>query len=163
MSNKLESDKFLIDSAGCLVDIETRYDYCKTWPDEWGSTKKNINYPQLKTSNEKRKQDVEWMLQQAFQNKEILEYFPDTTKSLIVQEYYEINKYADLDLQWYGNQIIFLSEKEIKKQNIKDYIIIDEINVGLKSAMVDLQVMPIFYIGILDFFQKENGQWVHRN
>lgn len=159
----MHSNKFLIDGDSCLIDIESRYDYCKQWPKVWGSRIRNINYPQLPTENEDLKKDLEWMLQIALDNKEISEYISDTAKTLVIQEYYEINKESNLNLNWNGKEIQFLSKSEIKEQNLKSYIIIDEIKIGLESSIIDFMIMPKHWQGTITLFKKKDGIWKHVN
>ena len=71
---------------------------------------------------------------------EILEYFPDTTKSIVVQEYFELNKNAGLNLKSHGTDITFLAENEIKKSRIEEYLIIDDVRLGVETGMVDFQL-----------------------
>jgi hypothetical protein len=159
LTENVEHSKFLIDGDSCLIDFETRFDFCKNWKNS--SRKRNINYPQLSTGDTKIKEEVEWMIQLTLENKELLEYISDTVQNLIIQEYYEITKESELDLEWYGTPVVFLSEDEIRNLDPQEYLIIDEVIVGAKSAMIDLQIMPEFSVGILEFFYKENGKWVH--
>ena len=151
--------KFLILEDGCLVELETRFDFCKRQTDEWGSSRRAINYPQLKERNPKEKEDVIEMLNTALTNPELKKYFKDTTINLVVQEYFEIKKSNNIKLSCFGKPVVLMSEAEIKAAGFVDYLIIDQVNVGLTSAMVDFQVMPEFYVGILDFFENENEVW----
>lgn len=161
LSEKLDYLKFLKKDYNCIIEIESRFDYCIKWPKIWGSRQQNINYPQLKTSNVKLKKEVEWMLQIALDNKKISERLANINNNLIIQEYFEINKNSNLNLEYNGKPIIFLSEKEIEKREIKEYLIINELSVGLESATVDFQIKPGYGIGTLDFFDKKNGKWIH--
>jgi hypothetical protein len=157
----MEQMKLLIDGDSCLIEIETRFDYCKRCTDEYGSRKRSINYPQLSTENKTLKNNVEWMLQTALNNKKILNYLPDTIDTLFIQDYYEINEKSNMNLNWNGKKVKFLSEVKIKDQNIKSYIIIDEFDVGQKTAMINFNMMPEPWHGTLDFFKKEAGNWKH--
>lgn len=154
-------NKFLIDGDSCLIDIEMQTDYCAKRGDEWGSRWRDINYPQIKTTNPTTRNRVLWMLETALNGKEILEYFPDSTKSIVVQEYFELNKRADLKLKSHGTEITFLTGEEIKERQIDEYLIIDDVRLGLETGNVDFQVMPEFSTSILEFFEKINGQWTH--
>ncbi len=80
-------NKFLIDGDSCLIEVEMQTDYCLKRPDEWGSRWRDINYPQIKTTDLDTKKIVLWMLETVLNGREILEYFPDTTKSIVIQEY----------------------------------------------------------------------------
>jgi hypothetical protein len=101
------------------------------------------------------------MLETALNGKEILEYFPDTTKTIVVQEYFELNKNAGLNLKSHGTDITFLAEDEIKESQIEEYLIIDDVRLGVETGMVDFQVMPEFSTSILEFFEKIDGRWIH--
>lgn len=155
------NNKFLIDGDSCLIEVEMQTDYCNKRPDEWGSRWRDINYPQIKTTDATTKARLLWMLETALNGREILEYFPDTTKSIVVQEYFELNKNADLNLKSHGTKVTFLTEDEIKEKRIDEYLIIDDIRLGVETGKVDFQVMPEFSTGILEFFEKINGQWTH--
>lgn len=150
---------FLIAEDGCLIELETRFDYCKRNKKIWGSGKRSINYPQLKEKNEQEKVDVIQMLETALTNPKIRKYFEDTTKRIVVQEYYEIKRSNDIVLTCFNKPVDLKSKEEIESEQIEEYLVVDEINIGLNSAMIDFQVMPEFYIGILIFFSKENGYW----
>ena len=154
-------NKFLIDGDSCLIEVEMQTDYCNKRPNEWGSSWRSINYPEINVDDKNTKERVLWMLETALNGQEILEYFPDTTKSIVVQEYFELNKNADLNLKSHGTRITFLTEKEIKKRKIDDYLIIDDVRLGVETGRVDFQVMPEFSTSILEFFEKVNGQWTH--
>ncbi len=160
LTDSLSCNKFLIDGDSCLIDVEMQADYCIRKSDAWQTEWRNINYPQIKTDNEKTKKVVLWMLETVLNSKEILEYFPDTTKSIVVQEYYELNKLADLNLKSHGTKITFLAEKEIKKRKIEDYLIVSDVRLGVTTGKVIFQVMPEFSSSILEFFEKQNGKWV---
>jgi hypothetical protein len=154
-------NKFLIDGDSCLIEVEMQTDYCIRRPDIWGSRWRDINYPQIKTTDANTKKAVLWMLETTLNSKQILEYFPDTTKSIVIQEYAELNKLADLNLKSYGKRIMFLTEDEIKKLGIDEYLIPSEIRVGTRSAMINFQIMPEFSHSLLEFFEKQNGKWTH--
>ena len=154
-------NKFLIDGDSCLIEVEMQTDYCNKRPDEWGSSWRDINYPQIKTTDLNTKETVLWMLETVLNGKEILEYFPDTTTSIVIQEYAELNKLADLGLKSHGTKITFLTEDEINKQGIDEYLIIDDVRLGVETGKVDFQVMPEFSTSILEFFEKVNGRWTH--
>jgi hypothetical protein len=161
LTDSLESNRFLIDGDSCLIDVEMQVDFCNKRPEEWGSRWREINYPQIKTTDFNTRQVVLWMLETVLNDKEILEYFPDTTQSIVVQEYFELNKHADLNLKSHGTKITFLTEEEIKEKGIEEYLIIDEVRLGVETGKVDVQVMPEFSTSILEFFEKRNGQWTY--
>lgn len=152
--------KFLLVEDGCLIEMETRFEFCIRHQDEWGSRRRAINYPQLKEKSANEKKEVIKMLEVALTNPKLKEYFDDSTKNLIVQEYFEIRKTNNIELTYFGQPIKLMSELEIKSDSIKKYLIIDEVNIGLNSAMIDFQVMPEFSVGVLDFFDKQNGEWI---
>jgi len=153
------NNKFLIDGDSCLIDVEEQVDYCNRRQNDLASRFRNVNYPQIKTTDNSTKKNVLWMLETVLNGKEILEYFPDTTKSIVVQEYYELNKLTDLNLRSHGTGITFLTEKEIKKQGISEYLIIRDVRLGAMTGSVDFQIMPEFSTSILEFFEKQNGRW----
>jgi len=154
-------NKFLIDGDSCLIEVEMQTDYCLKRPDEWGSRWRDINYPQIKTTDLDTKKTVLWMLETVLNGREILEYFPDTTKSIVIQEYAELNKLADLNLKSHGKRITFLTEDEIKKQGVDEYLIVREVRLGAKTGQVSFQIMPEFSDSLLEFFEKINGRWTH--
>jgi hypothetical protein len=154
-------NKFLIDGDSCLIEVEMQTDYCNKRPDEWGSSWRDINYPQIRTTDPKTKKTVLWMLETVLNGKEILEYFPDTTKSIVIQEYAELNKRVDLNLKSHGTKITFLTEDEIKKKGIEEYLLVSDIRLGAVTGQVSLQIMPEFSDSLLEFFEKQGGQWTH--
>jgi len=157
-SDELEYLKFLKHQSGCLVELETRFNYCKRSTEEWGSKRIAINYPQLSESNKKEKEEVIKLINIALTNPELEEYFDSLNNPLIIQEYYEINTNNNVRLMYKGEEVQIFSKEQIEKKGISRYLIIDEVTIGLKSVMIDFQVMPEAYIGILDFFNKENGE-----
>lgn len=157
--NQSGLSKFLVLEDGCLAELETRFGYCQYSGDDFITKKRKINYPQIKERNRKEKDDVIQMLEIALTNPEIRKYIEDTTMNLIVQEYYEINKRNNLKISCFEKEIELLSKEEIKLRDIKEYLIIDEINIGVYSVLIDFQVMPEFSVGILDAFYKENDEW----
>ena len=156
-------NKFLIDGDSCLIEIEMQTDYCINRPeaDFWGSRWRDINYPQIKTTDQNTKKIVLWMLETVLNGKEILEYFPDTTKSIVIQEYAELNRLADLNLKSHGTKIIFMTADEIKKQGVDEYLIVTDVRLGATTGQVNLQIMPEFAYSLLEFFEKQNGHWTH--
>jgi hypothetical protein len=154
-------NKFLIDGDSCLIEVEMQTDYCNKRPDEWGSSWRDINYPQIKTADSNTKKIVLWMLETVLNGKEILKYFPDTTKSIVIQEYAELNRRADLNLKSHGTKITFLTEDEIKKNGIEEYLIVSDVRLGAMTGKVDFQIMPEFSHSLLEFFEKQGGQWTH--
>lgn len=154
-------NKLLIDGDSCLIEIELQTDFCNKRTDKWGSRWTDINYPQIKVIGVPTKQRVQWMLETALNGNEILRYFPDTTKSIVVQEYFELNRNANLNLKSHGTEIILLTKQEIKERKVEEYLIIDDLRLGVETGHVDFQVMPDFSISILEFFEKRNGKWIH--
>ncbi len=155
------NNKFLIDGDSCLIEVEMQTDYCIKRPDTWGSLWRDINYPQIKTADPNTKKTVLWMLETVLNGREILEYFPDSTKSIVIQEYAELNKLADLNLTSHGTKITFLTEEEIKKQGIDEYLIVSDVRLGVLTGKVNFQIMPEFSRSLLEFFEKQDGQWTH--
>lgn len=154
-------NKFLIDGDSCLIEVEMQTDYCNKRSDEWGSSWRDINYPQIKTTDPKTEKTVLWMLEAVLNGKEILKYFPDTTKSIVIQEYAELNKLANLNLESHGTKITFLTADEIKKKGIQEYLIINDLRLGAMTGKVNLQIMPAFSESLLEFFEKQHGLWTH--
>ncbi|MEZ5041131.1 MAG: hypothetical protein R2828_35990 [Saprospiraceae bacterium] len=158
-SHELKELKFLRHQSGCLVELETRFSYCKRTTEEWGSERIAINYPQLKESNKKEKEEVIKLINIALTNPALEKYFIPTNNPLIIQEYYEINANNNVRLIYKGKEAQILTKEQIEENGISRYLIIDEVTIGLKSVMIDFQVMPEGYIGVLDFFNKENEEW----
>jgi hypothetical protein len=154
-------NKFLIDDDSCLIEVEMQTDYCNKRSDEWGSSWRDINYPQIKTTDPKTEKTVLWMLETVLNGKEILKFFPDTTKSIVIQEYAELNKLANLNLESHGTKITFLTADEIKKKGIEEYLIINDLRLGAMTGKVNLQIMPAFSESLLEFFEKQHGHWTH--
>lgn len=155
------NNKFLIDGDSCLIEIEMQADYCNRRPDTWGSEWRSINYPQIKTGDKKAEKVVLWMLETVLNGDEILDYFPDSTRSIVIQEYCELNKLADLRLKSHGTNITFMTEEEITKQGIGEYLKVTDIRLGVMTGSVDFLVKHAFPNSLLEFFEKRNGQWTH--
>jgi len=68
---------------------------------------------------------------------------------------------ALLNLKSHGTRITFLTEDEIKERRIDEYLIIDNVRLGVKTGQVDFQVMPEFSTSILEFFERIDGHWTH--
>ena len=64
----------------CLIEVEMQTDYCNKRPDEWGSRWRDINYPQIKTTDATTKERLLWMLETTLNGKEILAVFPGHNK-----------------------------------------------------------------------------------
>jgi len=158
-SKKMEELRFLRYDDDCLVELETRFSYCKRTTEEWGSERIAINYPQLKESNPEEKETVIELINIALTNPELEKYFDSKDGQLKIQEYFEIREENNVELNYKGNNAVILSKEEIERNQIEEYLVIDEITIGLNSAMIDFQIMPEFSVGILDFFKKENGDW----
>lgn len=154
-------NKFLIDGDSCLIEVEMQTDYCNKRPDEWDSRWRDINYPQIEVTDTITKERVHWMLETALNGKEILEYFPDTTKSIVIQEYYELNNLADIALKARGVRVTFLPEDEIKRRGINEYLTINDVRLGKMTAKVDFAINHAFPRSLLEFFEKRNGKWTH--
>jgi len=158
-TNKLEEQMFLRYDSDCLVELETRFSYCKRTNEELGSERIAINYPQLKESNQKEKDDVIGLINIALTNPEFDKYFDPAEGPLVIQEYHEINANNNVKLRYKGVEAQILTKKQIEKNEFSRYLIIDEITIGLKSVMINFKVMPEGYIGVLDFFNRENNEW----
>ena len=157
-TNKLDLLKFLKYDSECIVELESRFSYCKRNTEEWGSERIAINYPQLKETSPKEKEEIIELINIALTNPKLEKYF-DPKIGLKIQEYYEITEANNVKLSFKGNAVQILSKQELEQMKIEEYLVIDEVNIGLNSAMIDFQVMPEFSVGILDFFKKENGMW----
>lgn len=158
-TNKLEELKFLKHGSDCLVELETRFSYCIRKTQEWGSERIAINYPQLKERKQNEKEEVIKLINIALTNPRLEKYFDSSDTPLVIQEYYQINAKNNVKLKYKGEDVRILNKKQIDEAGISRYLIIDEVTIGLKHSMVDFQVMPESYIGVLDFFNKENAEW----
>lgn len=158
-TNELEELKFLKHDSGCLVELETSFSYCIRTTQEWGSERIAINYPQLKERNQNEKEEVIRLINIALTNPKLEKYFDLSDNPLVIQEYYQINANNNVQLRYKGEEVRILNQKQIEDNGISRYLIIDEVTIGLKYSMIDFQVMPEGYIGVLDFFNKENAEW----
>ena len=150
--------KFITDDE-CLVDVESRYDYCKTRPEVWSSLKRNIYYPQIDIDSERNCKIVMSMLQTA-----IAKLQSDTQQdcTIYMEEYYEINKRNGYEFNRFGKDITLLSKTELRENGIINYISIEDFDLGQKSALVHIIIEPYLetFNSAIVTFKKVNMEWV---
>lgn len=158
-TNTLEELRFLKHNSGCLVELETRFSYCQRKNGQLGGEKIAINYPQLEERNQKEKREVIDLLNIALTNPELEKYFDPAETPMIIQEYHQINANSNVRLSYTGEEAQIVSLKEIEENEISRYLTIEDVTIGLESAMIKCRVMPEEHIGVLDFFTRQNGKW----
>jgi hypothetical protein len=148
------SEKYLIDGDSCIIDINLKFDYCKTKPGKIEnneiiyqpmrqSRKRNIIYPQLPTNNKEKISEVENILMQIINWTELDRYFHADAipqrKPLIIQNYFEIKSKNGLELIKFGQPVIFKSKEDIKKEDIKEFLEIKEFNIMKDYISVSIE------------------------
>lgn len=162
ISKYTDHEKFLVSNDNCLIDIESRYDYCKTASNERSSAKRDIYYPQTSIDSERNKPLVTDMIQKAINS---IESETKLDSTIVLNEYYEINKQNDFKFNRFGRDIVLESKNELEKQGITNYILIEHFDFGQKSALVQLRIEPYFesFNSTIVTFKKENSEWVIEN
>ena len=154
-SVEIHDYKMLIDRDSCIIDISTRYDFCKVRKtiDE-GSNRRNIKYPQVKTDNKRLKAEMEEILLLAFSFPKVTAFyhFNTVSQNLVVKEYYQLNEDLVLPFKIDDRYVNFVKEPlgdfyiEITDINLGQYSNIN-FNIPSEGMFCDL------------WFAKENGKW----
>tara|TARA_R100001369_G_scaffold82952_1_gene114911 strand:- start:706 stop:1473 length:768 start_codon:yes stop_codon:yes gene_type:complete len=149
--------RMLIDKDSCIIDLRMRYDYCKSRNSEFlNSNKRNFKFPQTKTENPKIKWDLKTVLDSAFTNPKVVEYFHFnelTERKLIFKPYFELNK-SNFPNFKIGNKTVEFNQTNLPKFYIefieinqsKDYI---ELVFEIKDEGVSFSMI----------FDLTNGEW----
>lgn len=150
--------KFLI-VDDCIIDIESRYDYCKTRANEWISSKRNIYYPQVSINSKRSKPIVNKMLQQIIDQIEINTTLDST---IYMKEYYEITSDNEFKLNRLNKQVIILSERILKEKCIDNYISIEQFDFSENSAFIQINIEPYTktFNSTIGSFHKQNNRWL---
>lgn len=148
---------FLIDGDSCIIDHYLRYDYCKTGN---SSKKRLIKYPQIKTNNLKLVSDLNRMLQQILDSKEILEQVSGGSKNFFMEEYFEINKNHTHQIKILGKPLIIKSKEELISEKIDNYIQINDVNMNYDTTKIELIIISkISKSKRSAKFVNKNGIW----
>lgn len=151
---------YIIDGDSCIIDYKLKYDYCKTR--EW-SQHRQIKYPQIKTSNSGLVSEVEFMLQDALESKQLKEQIKDTSTNLIIENYYELNGSYGNQLEVFGQPVAYKSKHDIESEGIKNYVQITDVNYNKTFTSFTINVIPIKPgTTILAYYYKEDGKWKRR-
>lgn len=152
---------FLIDGDSCIIDDYLRFDYCKTR--DW-SKKRSTKYPQIKAESSALISDFESILQQILASEEIKQHFIDTSKNLVLEEYFEININYHHQLECFGKPVIIKNSQEIESEKIRNYIRINDTNINSNTTVIYLNVNSVESKQlIIATFKKENGKWRQRS
>ena len=160
------NDKYLIDGDSCIIDIDNKHDYCKNRPtkiekdgqiwDYWTeSPMRHIMYPQLPSSDPEKIREVEYLLQQSLDSKEMTSVFEKDTnlkhRPLIIQSYFEVKANSGIHLNKFGKQVVFKSEEEIANENIQAYIKIEKLNIASDYVTILLSYENFVSRSIISF------------
>jgi hypothetical protein len=149
--------RFLIDKDSCIIDLQMRYDYCKSRDLKYRkSNERNYKFPQTKTDNPKIISDLKTVLILTYTNPKVIAYLhfddlPD--RKLVFKPYYELNKSNFPDLK-IGNQTVEFEQTELPNFYIefadinqnKDRI---EIKFEIKGEGVNSTII----------YELTNGKW----
>ncbi len=87
----------------------------------------------------------------------------DSTMSMA--EYYQITKSNGFRFYRLGKEIKLMSQEELKAKNITNYINIESLDLGQKSALIQLNIEPYHKTinSTISYFKKEKKNWVSDN
>lgn len=142
----------------CIIDLDSHWTYCNHWDDTYGSYRAPIRYPQVSPVSLMQKEEVDCMFQQVLTNPVIAKYM-DTLAPLIIQTYHHFDEEYSEEFRWQDMPVYFLTEQQIRADNIDDYLMIDVVVIGEVTASFQLRFRPENYRSVFDFFDKENGAW----
>ena len=151
------NERMLIERDSCIIDLDMRYDYCKSRNSEYlNSNKRNFRFPQTKTENPNTKSDLKSVLNLVFTNPKVTEYFHFEElhkRKLIFKPYFELNKSNFPDLR-IGNNTVEFKESDLPKF----FIEFKEINQMKDKIEIDFE---IFGEGVEFTMHYEliNGDW----
>lgn len=168
------NEKYLIDGDSCIIDIDLKYDYCKTKTVRQGnegvalraSLKRNILYPQVPAKNPESIKDVESILQQIIDRKSLEEFYDKNNLPkgpLVIQEYFEIKDGGGITLTKFGQPVLFKSAEAINREGIKTFVEINDFNISSHSVDVHLDYwngdVDRFTVLISFYKNKTTGLW----
>lgn len=150
--------KMLIDKDSCIIDLDSRFDYCKSRNGGYlNSNKRNFKFPQTKTDNMRTIEALRIVLDSTFNNPRVIASFdvdvsPD--RKLMVKPYFEVNESNFSNLK-VGHRTLEFVEDNTSEYDIK-FIEINQSKdrIVLKFEVKDKRVVFMMY------FEYENGAWV---
>lgn len=151
--------KFLISDDKCLIDIDSRYDYCKVRKGKWWSIeKRNIYYPQLPVDSAKNRRVVEFMLQETINN---LKSDSKLDSTIFLKEYFEISTQNGYRFKRFDENIQILNEEELAKNKIRNFIIVHDFVIGDSIASISIQIEKSNFYSNYTYlkFKKESDRW----
>ena len=143
---------YLIDGDSCIIDIDSRYDYCNDKIEynsfeidgeiyiNNSSRKRNFKYPQVPINDKLHQQQIGSLLAKIVHLDTLAKFV--NSEGVIIEEYFEIN-HINFNNQLKSEGIKLLSVDEIKTQNIENYIRIDDFNINGNNANVRLEFFLI--------------------
>jgi len=177
---------YLIDGDTCIIDIDLKYDYCKTKPVKIKighgqyiemhreQYLRSIMYPQLPTDNKSKIEEVENILTQVINWTALEKYYhsdtDSTRKPLVIQSYYEIKANNSIKLTKFGTPVVFKTEDEIKKERVKAFITLEMFNIASNYVKVNLKYDIEGVYAILYFYRNsidktwtlsKSDSWLH--
>lgn len=154
-----DHETFLITKDSCLIDVETKYDYCKCRSAYHNSTKRAIGYPQLPYDSANQKSVVHQIVQKGIDQIEVKNKHDST---VYMAEYYQITKSNGYRFHRFGKEVNLLSQEELDTRNISSYIRIETLDLGKISAHVQLNIEPYIktFNSTISSFKKEEECWL---
>ncbi|TRZ42196.1 hypothetical protein [Robertkochia solimangrovi] len=131
--------RMLIEKDSCIIDLIMRYDYCKSRNSEFlNSNKRNFKFPQTKPENTKSISDLKAVLDSAFTNPKVVDYFhfeefPE--RRLIFKPYFELNELNFPNFK-IGNKTLGFKTTDLPKF----YIEFIEINQSKESIELEFEI-----------------------
>ena len=153
---EIKNEKFLI-VDNCIIDIDLRYDYCKTNKKKLNhnSVKRNFKYPQTAPNNSELINDLKRVLEMIILESDLTKEFAKRTEinePIFIQNYFEINEqnFSDLEIPDY------FKFKEFG--NPKYSLIFENINQNSDDITVEFEITNLIRSGYFRF-KKENQNW----
>ncbi len=154
-----EDKVFLIDGDSCVIDLQTRYDYCKTGP-LFSSRERLIKYPQVQGVNDSIKEyDLKCVMEILLKMEELTKYYhfdkvPD--RQFFVESYYAVNTSFPLDVEVQGKTA------RITNDTKGGFLIqFTDINQNPENIKIDFRLNEEGVYGWV-IFKKIDGVWIKK-
>lgn len=151
---------YILDKDSILIDLDLRFDYAPISNEEsnfYNSKIRKVKYPQTPARNKQEIEELEKVLNLAFNSKTAKQYFhfdklPD--RKLFVAHYFNLKA----DIQVDSTAAIFLPKNEIES---KFYIEFTDINQNNDHIVVKIKIHGEG-IAIWFYFDRINGEWIEK-
>jgi hypothetical protein len=148
-------NKFIIDSAGCLVSIRSTFAFRPIKSLEsyvCGPIGiRNIKYPQIDTKDSTLKSLIWKMLQEIFINEKFVDVLPNSTDTITITDYFFLNRMTQPDFYSNGRYLIF--------QPNKGQIHIDDVQVNSDMVVFMFTIEAEKINGVYVRFINTIGSW----